>query len=297
MSSSSLFFNRREILTILGAGSLAGSAAYAADGASPFQFGGLEHVTITVADLDKSVAFYSRIFGNTVLKEKHSKRHYIQMGPNYLALDPLGNGHKARGGNQFCLSVANFQVADVKRSLDTLGVPHKESAIEGVVIPDRDGILTELWMDNSWSQLGSAAPVSVPASGAPLLRSTGINHLVLAVSDPEKSIGFYEKFLGPAQRMAARPADNLSARILFRPGKHQLQLAPLNQGIHSSGQKPGIDHFGIIAEFDRPTMVKQLESAGATVLPPIEDGSGIDFTDPDGVRIQVHNPPKPRAPK
>ena len=293
---SSSHFDRRKFLTVLGAGSLAARVSWGDAPPAPFQFGGLEHVTLTVSDVDKSVAFYTRIFGNTVMKDKHSKRHYVKMGLNYLAIDPLGNGHKAHGGNQFCISVPNFQAAEVKRTLDQLGLQHHEGTGEGVLVADPDGILTELWTENPWTQLAStAAPVTVASTGMPLLRSTGINHLLLAVSDPERSVLFYEKILGPARRTPARPADKLSARIAFRAGKHQLQLAPLNQGIHTSGQKPGVDHFGIIAEFDRPALVQALEAVGAKVLPPIEDGSGVDFTDPDGVRIQVHNPPKPKA--
>lgn len=293
--ASSALFDRRQILSMLGAASLAARVSFGA-ASSPFQFNGLEHITLTASDVEKSVAFYARIFGTTVLKEKHGKRHYVKVGPNYLAIDPLGNGHKARGANQFCLSIPNFQMAEIRRSLDQLGLPHREAASDGVLVADPDGILIELWTENSWAQLASlTSPVSIPATRTPLLRSTGINHLLLAVSDPEKSVVFYEKILGPARRTPARPADNLSARIAFRAGAHQLQLAPLNQGIHTSGQLPGVDHFGIIAEFDRPTLVQKLEAAGAHVLPPIEDGSGVDFTDPDGVRIQVHNPPKPRA--
>jgi len=33
--------------------------------------------------------------------------------------------------------------------------------------------------------------------------------------------------------------------------------------------------------------MKELQDVGAKVLPPIEDGSGVDFLDPDGVRTQV----------
>jgi catechol 2,3-dioxygenase-like lactoylglutathione lyase family enzyme len=154
----------------------------------------------------------------------------------------------------------------------------------------------QLQPENSWSLLEKTASlVSIPAKREPLLRPTGINHMLLAVSNTARSTAFYEKILGRARVQPARPVDNLSERINFRAGKHQLALAPLNQGIHKSGQIPGVDHFGIIAEFDQEKLKEQLRESGATVLPPIEDGRGVDFLDPDGVRTQVHNPPKPRV--
>ena len=57
-------FARRELFTLLGAGALLTRRAVAAE--SSLRFAALDHVGITVADAQKSTAFYARLFGNTV---------------------------------------------------------------------------------------------------------------------------------------------------------------------------------------------------------------------------------------
>src|SRR5260370_20740384 len=57
-------FARRELFTLLGAGALLTRRAAAAE--SSLRFAALDHVGITVADAQKSTAFYARLFGNTV---------------------------------------------------------------------------------------------------------------------------------------------------------------------------------------------------------------------------------------
>jgi catechol 2,3-dioxygenase-like lactoylglutathione lyase family enzyme len=298
MSHPSKRFDRREVLTILGAGAgaLVARTAFAAD--QPFHFAGIDHVTIAVADVEKSVAFYARVFGNDVMKDKEGC-HYVKVGPAYVALSPRKKGHAVLGANQIAPGVQNFQLADVKNSLDQLGVPYREVKGQGVMVADSDGILTQLWAESSWSELSKIAqPVSRPANGAPLLHATALNHLLLAVTDPEKAAVFYAKILGPiAQRTPARPP--LSGRIWFQAGPHRIGLAPLNQGYNASGQKAGVDHFGVLAEFDRETLTKGLIEAGAKMLPQGEgpEAAGVDFLDPSGVRLQVMPPPAPRAKK
>jgi catechol 2,3-dioxygenase-like lactoylglutathione lyase family enzyme len=300
MPDSSARLDRRKALTLLGAGlgagTLAALKAVAAD--RPFDFSGLDHVTLRVADMDKSVAFYVRLFGNTVLKDKEG-RHYVKVGPAYIAMEPQKKEQGTTSGAQIGPGIRNFQLAEVKRTLDQAGLKHREVKGQGVVVADADGILTQLWAENSWAGLEKmATPVLRPASSEALLRPTSINHLLLAVSEPEKAALFYAKILGPiAQRTPPRPP--LSGRIWFQAGPHRIGLAPLNQGYNSSGQKPGIDHFGVIAPFERETLTRALTEAGAKVLPQGEgpEAAGVDFLDVNGVRLQVMPPPTTRAKK
>jgi len=277
---------------MLGAGPLAARVVIAAT-SSPFDLAGIDHVTLSVVDVDKSVAFYARIYGNTVMKDHGGPNSYVKMGPNYLAIARVGKGRVGPGAYQIGLGVRNFQLAEVKHSLDQVNIAHHEVKGQGVLVTDPDGNLIQFWAANSWNELAkTASPVSIPASEEPLLRPMTINHLLLAVSDTAKSTAFYEKLLGPARITPARPKDNFSERISFRAGKYQFALAPLNQGIHASGQLPSVDHFGIQAAFDRERLVKELQGVGAKVLPPIENGAGVDFLDPDSIRTQVEPLPK-----
>ncbi len=84
MRTTNAPLTRREALAALTALSLASRSAAAAE--TPFHFAALDHVALAVADTEKSVHFYSRVFGNTVMKEKTNPRHYIKLGPNYVAM-------------------------------------------------------------------------------------------------------------------------------------------------------------------------------------------------------------------
>ncbi len=72
-------FTRRGMLTILGAGALAAREALAAS-EEVLHFPGLDHVAMNVSDVQKSVSFYSQIFGNSVLKDSKTSRRYLKIG-------------------------------------------------------------------------------------------------------------------------------------------------------------------------------------------------------------------------
>jgi catechol 2,3-dioxygenase-like lactoylglutathione lyase family enzyme len=272
---------RRQALAALGAGVLlAGKSGAAAS--APFEFGALDHVALSVSGVPSSVHFYTRIFGNTVMKEKQNDRHYVKLGPCYAAIAPPGQGQDAHVVNHFCPGIRNFQLADVKRRLDQLGVQYRESTGVGLFVPDPDGTLVQLWTENSWNELGStAAPASIPSSGDPVFQPAGIDHILVAVSDPEKSTAFYEKILGPVTRRAPSPL-----RIWFQTGKSRVGLAPV-----ANGQKPGVDHFCLLAKerFDREAVMKRLTEAGATLLPSDVAGD-ISFRDVEGIHVQIVPP-------
>jgi catechol 2,3-dioxygenase-like lactoylglutathione lyase family enzyme len=288
---------RRDVIKMLGVGTLAAAAVSAATEA-PFRFSGLDHIILPTTDMAKSLTFYARIFGNTILKDNNGPNHHVKLGPNYLTLVPAGQkGH-------FGLGIQNYQMADVKRTLDQAGVQSHEVAGAGLMFMDLDGIPVQLWAENSWSQLSrTASPISIAAAGEPLVRPTQINHLLLAVADPEKSAVFYEKFLGSPFSRAAEPK-----RIWYRAGKDRVGLSPLAGAAQSkdqvngqhiaSGLEVGLDHIGLVAPFDRAALTKELQAAGAKMLPQVltgPDAAAIDFRDVNGFRLQITPPPQPKA--
>jgi catechol 2,3-dioxygenase-like lactoylglutathione lyase family enzyme len=304
MSHDGPVLNRREALAMLGGMALGAGPAFASTDPL-FAFSGMDHITLEVRDVHKSAAFYARLFGNNVLKDKKSSRHYVKLGPNYLALVPTGGGPKTEVQTYLGLGIRNFQAADVKRSLSQLAIETREAPGGGLLILDPDGVPMQLWEQDSWSLLSkSASPVSVPGSGEPRILPTQINHLLLAVRDADKSAVFYEKVLGTAASHSENPK-----RIWFRAGTDRVGLSLLSAnpgankdqvtGQHlAGGEKLGIDHFGLIAPFDRAALTQELHSAGAKVLPQVTSGpdsAAMDFRDPDGYRVQIAPPPKPRA--
>ena len=270
---------RREALATLTAGVLATRTAFSAN--APFRFGALDHLAIAVDNTEKSVHFYTRVFGNTVLKEKTNPRHYVKLGPNYVAIAPPGQGQASQVINHFCPGIVNFDLASTKRALDQMGIQYREATGVGLFVPDPDGTLVQLWTEDSWSHLSeTATPASITFPGEPLLRPTGIDHILVNVSNVEKSTMFYEKILGPVINPASRPR-----RTWFSGGAgNRVGLA-----LVGPGQKPGIDHYCLTAPFDRASLSKAVESAGAKIIQG-DVPAGIDFLDVSGIHVQILPP-------
>jgi catechol 2,3-dioxygenase-like lactoylglutathione lyase family enzyme len=279
---------RREVLATLTTGAVAGAVtarnAFAAEAAA-FHCGGIDHLALAVDDLEKSVHFYARIFGATVLKEKTNPRHYIKLGPNYVAMAPPGQGQVAPSINHFCPGIVNFDLAATKSKLDQMGIKYREAPPVGLFVPDPDGTLLQLWTENSWSRLGeTAAPDAMrdapPMRSEPLLRPTAIDHILINVSDVSKSVAFYQKILGGVIRVGGTPERTwFSAGGKDRVG---IELA-------ESGRKPGIDHYCLTAEFDRAKLTKGLEAAGAKIIQG-DVAAGLDFLDVNGIHVQILPP-------
>ena len=282
MSTSDLF-NRREALITLAGGVFAATAASGApaSGTAPFSFSGLEHIALTVPDTEKSVRFYTRLFGNNVMKEKTNPRHYVKAGANYIAMAPAGQGQVSTAINHFCPGIVNFDLATARRVLGWLGIQYREAPGVGLFASDPDGTLVQIWTENSWARLGeTAAPANLASQGEPLLRPTGIDHILINISDSERSVAFYEKVLGPVINPASRPR-----RTWFSAGAG----TRVGLALVESGQKPGIDHFCFTAPFDRAALSKAVEAAGATIIKGDVE-AGIDFLDVNGLHMQVLPP-------
>ena len=270
---------RREALATFTAAALATRTALSAE--TPFRFSALDHLALAVDDTEKSVHFYVRVFGSTVMKEKTNPRHYVQLGPNYVAMAPAGQGQPSQTINHFGLGIVDFDIARTKRALDQMGIQYREATGVGLFVPDPDGTLVQLWTENSWGHLGeTAAPASIPSQGEPLLRPTGIDHILINVSNVEKSTVFYEKILGSVINPASRPR-----RTWFSGGgSNRVGLA-----LVGPGQKPGIDHYCLTAPFDRASLAKAVEAAGAKIIQG-DVAAGIDFLDVNGIHVQVIPP-------
>src|SRR6266403_496947 len=79
---------------------------------------------LAVDDTEKSVRFYTRVFGSTVLKEKAGPRHYVKLGPNYVAMAPPGRGEKSQSIHHICPGVVGFDLAAAKHALDEMGLSY-----------------------------------------------------------------------------------------------------------------------------------------------------------------------------
>ena len=269
---------RREALGILGAGAIAARRAIAA--ADPgLRFTALDHVEFLVSDPERSAAFYARLFGNTVLKNNKTTRRYVKLGPSYIAMDRNAQG--VINVDHFCAGIPGFEVAAVHSYLDAKGIAYRDfPSGKDLAVPDPDGTRLQLATDNGWAQLltGTASPEALPIGGEAIFRPTGIEHILINVSDPEKSAAFYEKILGPV-------TQRNNNRIWFQAGTGRIGLLKT-----PAGEKAGVNHYCIVVEkFDYDTAVKKLQQAGVKLDKPEIAGSP-DLRDPDGYRVQVMGP-------
>jgi catechol 2,3-dioxygenase-like lactoylglutathione lyase family enzyme len=169
-------------------------------------------------------------------------------------------------------------VADVHSFLTGKGIAYRDfPSGNDLAVTDPDGIRLQLATDNGWALLltGTASPEAVSIGGEAIFRPTGIDHILLNVTDPEKSAAFYEKILGPV-------TQRNNNRIWFQAGKSRIGLLKTPEG-----QRAGMNHYCVSAmNFDYDAAVKKLAAAGAKVETP-ELAGAPEFRDPDGFLVQV----------
>ena len=246
---------------------------------SDLHFTALDHVEFLVSDVEKSAAFYARVFGNAVLKNNKTTRRYIKLGPSYIAMDRNAQG--TINVDHFCAGIPGFDVASVHKYLDGKGIAYRDfPSGKDLAVPDPDGTRLQLATDNGWAQLltGTASPEAISIGAVPVFRPTGIDHILLNVTDPEKSAAFYEKILGPV-------TQRNNNRIWFQAGTGRIGLLKT-----PSGEKAGVNHYCVAVEkFDYDTAIKKLQQGGVKLDTPEIAGSP-DLRDPDGYRVQVMGP-------
>jgi catechol 2,3-dioxygenase-like lactoylglutathione lyase family enzyme len=264
---SSHLFSRREVLGVLGVATVARAA-------DELRFTGLDHVQIAVPDAAKSAAFFAPVFGGPIWKNNRAVRRYVKLGSGYIGIDqgPARVDHFSSG-------IQGFQVDDVHAFLKQRGVAYMDfPSGRDISVTDPDGIKLELSAENSWAQLSTATATPEPSSaaGEPIFRPVGLDHILLNVSDPEKSAAFYAKIYGPV-------SERRNNRIWFQIGKSRIGLLKT-----PDGQKAGVNHFCVSAQaFDYDAVTKKLADAGAKVETP-EVAGAPEFRDPDGFLVQVN---------
>ena len=114
----------------------------------------IDHIVLTVADIERSVAFYARVLGMQAVSFGNGRRA-LQFGQQKINLQPLGmepRNHAAGGAGDVCL-ITDWPTARVLARLAAEGVPVLEGPvtksgaqgpIESVYFNDPDGHLIEV---------------------------------------------------------------------------------------------------------------------------------------------------------
>src|SRR5215813_11256157 len=93
---------------------------------------GLDHITVSVTDLEKSAAHYRKLFGQEVSREKNPQRVWFKLAGTKLALEVVTPGQKP-GFSHYCVKVAGLDRTAATAKLAKLGVKTETGAEKGTL--------------------------------------------------------------------------------------------------------------------------------------------------------------------
>ena len=247
-------------------------------GLLPLHTTGLDHLSITVPDSQKAAVFYGRIFDPQVFHERTGvQRFYVRLGSAYIALGPRPNATAYI--DHIAAAVVDFVEAD-------FGSPQTKAQITAAGLAAPPGVLPMLSDPDKLSlQLVNAThglfdtlmPGGRVTTEPPAFTPIGLDHIMVSVTDVEKSVAHYRKLFGPEM---AR--DDHGKRVWFKLADSRLGLAPAE-----GGQKPGFSHFCVkVTGFNKGAAMAKLQKLGIKAEAGTEKGS-VRFTDLNNLPVEV----------
>jgi catechol 2,3-dioxygenase-like lactoylglutathione lyase family enzyme len=265
--------SRRQAIQWLGACAiplLARGVARADD--LPLHTTGIEHFGLTVPDPEATAKFYGGIFDRQLFQEKDPPpRFYVKLGAGYLAFG--GNQTVSPSIDHFCTLVENYQPPEMRKTLEAAGVTMSPGPF-GMAL-DPDGLRLQLLRVP-----GGLAKTIIPAyrlsPDDALFEAIAPDHVMLHVSDLDRSVEHYKKFFGPELSRTKKPE-----RVWFGAAKTKLGLE-----LVASGEKPGIHHICVrVAGFDKKSAMEKLKRAG--IESTLGDEGFVRFRDPNGIVMEL----------
>jgi catechol 2,3-dioxygenase-like lactoylglutathione lyase family enzyme len=228
----------------------------------------LNNVMIAVSDLDRSVAFYQKLFGTAAVQSNVAIFH-IGEGPHFLGVTQIANGAQP-GFLSYGLTVDNFDSARVIKSLAGIGAKAESTTRNGtpeIWTYDPDNIKIQLQntgYGHGAGPLGAVLPPA-PPRGKPAFNLKSISHVTLTNSNGPKSLDFYTRAFGWQVQSKQGPTQ-----WCFSVGEG-LDCVVFNVGVNNPNAKTGINHACFtMPAFDPNTVMNILADNG---LEPIEYGS------------------------
>ena len=214
--------SRRQAIQWLGACAiplLARGVARADD--LPLHTTGIEHFGLTVPDPEATAKFYGRIFDRPAISGKRSSAPVLRQTRHRLS----GVRRKCHGRtpsiDHFCALIENYQPQEMRKSLEAAGVTMSPGPF-GMAL-DPDGLRLQLLRVP-----GGLAKTIIPAyrlsQDDALFEAVAPDHVMLHVSDLDRSAEHYKKLFGPA----AVAYQEAGARLVWR-GQDQARLGARGQ--------------------------------------------------------------------
>jgi len=274
----------------------------------------MNNVMIAVSDLDRSVAFYQKLFG-TPVRQGAVMIFRVGTGPHFFGLTQAATGSKP-DFLSYGMTVENFDAAKLKAALSGLGV-------NDVQIADRDGTAELFLRDpngvriqlqhtaygHGAGTLGDALPAAPRAAAKPAFQLRTINHVTLSSTQGEKSLQFYRSIFGLT--VASRQGSTVTLKIGAGPDSVAFNTAVNTGGTGSinhvcftiAGFDPArvmgvlIDNGLEPIEVGNPALIKPL-TCRVRFRQRAANGGGptsplgtpeLYFTDPDNIAIQLQD--------
>jgi catechol 2,3-dioxygenase-like lactoylglutathione lyase family enzyme len=132
--------SRRELVQALTMLTAAGGAASAQE--SGIKAAKIDHVSIQVSDLPRSIAFYEKMFGLTVMSED-KPNEIVRLGSGKIL---VSLHHKSPTGlvDHFAIGVEKFNREAVTRELKEKGANPEDNLDAGFHIKDPEGISVQI---------------------------------------------------------------------------------------------------------------------------------------------------------
>lgn len=262
-----------------------GQPAAAAGPQLPLRTTGLEHFGMVVPDVEKAGRFYGPIFNPELHKENMDPlRYYVSMGIGYIALGANRQPGTPSRIDHYCALVDGYNAAAFRQELEAQGITVTAGGVG--MIGDADGIQLQLL-----GIPGGLARTTVPAGRITdkpaLVRPMGLDHIMLNVTDVEKSAKYYRLLFGKEWSRNTNPD-----RIWFQIGGTRLGVQAVK-----AGEAPKVDHFCVsVAGYDPATVTAGLKELGAEILSAADEAQDrgrfrdldlLRFKDPNGVIVEL----------
>jgi catechol-2,3-dioxygenase len=229
---------------------------------------GLGHVELRVSDAERSLNFYSKVFGAASWSRSGDGSYWLAIGEAYLIFRESGD----TGVSRTAFAVAGFDTQVLGNYLRTRQIR---------VLDQNDSLLTVTDGDGIQSALVSAAypqeqlDLLKAGSGEPgIFQALLLDEVHIMVSNLEVDSLFYSRLLG---RTGAQQAGSLWYDL--QRGRLRLTQVP-------PGQSAGVNYLSIlVANTDLDSASERVFAAGGLIenLHP----NGFSFWDPDGMRVLV----------
>jgi len=129
--------SRRELVAALAMMAVTSSASAAPAG---FESAGINHVSVTVSNLNRSVEFYRRVFALPLIPTTAANLVQLAVGKQHLSIrqgTPVGIDH-------FAIGVEGFNKFNVMNDLRARGASGQDAPGVGFHVKDPDGVQVQL---------------------------------------------------------------------------------------------------------------------------------------------------------